>query len=56
MSNDRLPEVPGLAVLLGSNVKTWPYSEETLVQALQLRSQQEQTKRQYYKLQQVINH
>lgn len=53
MSNDRLPEVPALAVLLGSNVKTWPYSEETLVQALQLRSQQEQTKRQYYKLEQV---
>lgn len=53
MQNDNKEEVPALAVLLGSNVKNWPYSEDTLVHALQLRSQQEQTKRQYYKLENV---
>ncbi|CDO95519.1 unnamed protein product [Kluyveromyces dobzhanskii CBS 2104] len=53
MPNESVQEVPALAVLLGSNVKSWPYTEETLVHALQLRSQQEQTKRQYYKLENV---
>lgn len=50
MAAERPKEIPALATLLGSNVKEWPYSEEALIYALRLRAQQEQTKRQYYQL------
>lgn len=39
--------------LLGTQATDWPYSEGALIHALQLKTQQEMTKQQYYKLENI---
>ena len=40
----------GLLALLGPNVTSFPYGEEAYIESIKLRSQQEITKQQYYKI------
>ncbi|AAS51689.2 ADL231Wp [Eremothecium gossypii ATCC 10895] len=45
--------VPAISSLLGPQVANWPYSETSLIHALELKVEQEKTKQQYYKLENV---
>ena len=43
-------EDQGLLALLGPNVTSFPFSEETFLNALKLRAEQERTKQEYYRV------
>ncbi|ODV84218.1 hypothetical protein CANARDRAFT_177091 [[Candida] arabinofermentans NRRL YB-2248] len=45
--------IPALQVLLGPEASTWPFSEESLRQALEVRIQQERTKQEFYKAESI---
>ncbi|AGO11555.1 AaceriADL231Wp [[Ashbya] aceris (nom. inval.)] len=50
---DHAEAVPAISSLLGPQVANWPYSETSLIHALELKVEQEKTKQQYYKLENV---
>ncbi|KAG7663932.1 uncharacterized protein J8A68_002559 [[Candida] subhashii] len=41
---------PGLLALLGPNITSFPYSEKAFIEALKLRTEQERTKQDYYRV------
>lgn len=43
-------EQSGLLLLLGPNVKSFPFSEEAYMETIKLRAEQEKTKQEYYKV------
>ncbi|AET38799.1 Bop3p Ecym_3308 [Eremothecium cymbalariae DBVPG len=45
--------IPAISSLLGPQVTSWPYSETSLIHALELKVEQEKTKQQYYRLENV---